>query len=72
VFLHELGHLQIINEEAKSERRKFAMEKYAKEFADQWRRLLWSKPFSHPDPVHNAPTREELAALGVERHNVKR
>ena len=63
VLLHELGHLQVIKEEAKSERRKFAMEKCAREFARYWRRLLWSTPFSHPDPVHNPPNLEELAGL---------
>src|SRR5207244_13351509 len=34
VFLHELGHLQIVNENAKNERRKFAMETEAQEFAN--------------------------------------
>jgi hypothetical protein len=63
VFLHELGHLQVIDEEAKSERRKFAMETCAEEFAAQWSKLLWSEPFSHSDPVHNPPGSEELAAL---------
>ncbi|MCI0490262.1 MAG: hypothetical protein L0229_27030 [Blastocatellia bacterium] len=55
VFLHELGHMQIINERTRSDRLKFAREKYAQEFADKWRRQLWSKHFDHPDPVHNAP-----------------
>jgi hypothetical protein len=63
VFLHELGHLQIIHAEAKSERRKFAMETRAEEFAARWSKKLWSEPFSHPDPVHNPPSAEELAAL---------
>lgn len=61
VFLHEIGHLQLIDKNAPSPRLKFAREKLAQEFADQWRRRLWSKPFSHPDPVHNPPTPEELA-----------
>jgi hypothetical protein len=26
-----------------------------------WRRRLWSKHFDHPDPVHNRPSKEELA-----------
>jgi hypothetical protein len=69
VFLHELGHLQVTNEVAKAERRKFAMEKCAREFALHWRRLLWSKPFSHPDPVHNPPSLEELDTLGTEQDN---
>jgi hypothetical protein len=63
VFLHELGHLQVINERTKSERRKFAMETRANEFARRWRRLLWSQPFVHADPVHNAPGAEEIVAL---------
>jgi hypothetical protein len=57
VFLHELGHLQLITEKTKSERLKFAREKYAQEFADRWRRQLWEAYFDHPDPVHNAPDR---------------
>lgn len=56
VFLHELGHLQIINPKAKDPRRKFADEKYAEEFATTWRRKLWSMPFDHPDRVHNPPS----------------
>lgn len=61
VFLHELGHLQVIDEQAKTQRRKFAMETRAEEFARQWCKRLWLKPFAHPDPVHNPPTAEELA-----------
>jgi hypothetical protein len=63
VILHELGHHQIINPKAKSERRKFAGEKKAQEFADKWRKKLWSEHFDHSDPVHNPPTKEELEAL---------
>jgi hypothetical protein len=55
VFLHELGHLQIVNPKAKSLRRRFASQTLAQEFANHWRSVLWSKPFDHPDPVHNAP-----------------
>jgi len=61
VFLHELGHLQIVHEKAKSERRKFSMETRAQEFAMQWCARLWAEPFDHPDPAHNKPTAEELA-----------
>lgn len=61
VFLHELGHLQIIHEDAGSERRKFAMEPLAQEFAMHWCEALWATPFDHPDPVHNPPTAAELA-----------
>lgn len=61
VFLHEVGHLQVIDETAKAERRKFAVETRAEEFAIRWRQQLWSARFAHPDPVHNPPTTEELA-----------
>ena len=64
VFLHELGHLQIIHERSKDERRKFAVETKAQEFADFWRKKLWSVNFDHPDPVHNPPTEEELKKIG--------
>jgi hypothetical protein len=60
VFLHELGHLQVVDEEAKVVRRKFAMETKAQEFAMAWCKRLWSEPFDHPNPVHNPPSREEL------------
>jgi hypothetical protein len=55
VFLHELGHLQLIREETRSERLRFALEKKAEEFADGWRRRLWSEYYDHADPVHNQP-----------------
>lgn len=54
VFLHELGHLQVI-ENTKTETFSFAKEKLAHEFSDYWRRRLWMELFEHPDPVHNAP-----------------
>jgi len=57
VFLHELGHLQVVNERTKSERLRFAREKCAQEFAERWLKKLWSEHFDHPDPVHNAPVR---------------
>jgi hypothetical protein len=63
VFLHELGHLQLVNGEARSDRLKFAREKLAQEFAIEWRGRLWSEPFEHQDPVHNAPSIVELKAL---------
>lgn len=63
VFLHELGHLQVIRPRAKSSRRKFADETLAQQFAEHWCRELWSRPFDHPDPVHNPPPPEELEAL---------
>ena len=63
VFLHELGHLQIIDEKANQMRRRFADETRAQEFAEHWRRTLWSQPFDHPDPVHGPPSAEEIRAL---------
>jgi tetratricopeptide (TPR) repeat protein len=63
VFLHELGHLQVVDAKAKAERRRFAGEARAQEFAERWCRELWSRPFDHPDPVHNPPSREETEAL---------
>jgi hypothetical protein len=60
VFLHELGHLQIVDPDAKTPRRRFASETLAQRFANRWRRRLWSEHFDHPDPVHNPPTSDEL------------
>ena len=65
VVLHELGHLQIVDEEGASDRRRFASETKAQEFADQWRKQLWNEIFDHPDPVHNRPTLEELEGVEV-------
>jgi hypothetical protein len=64
-FLHELGHLQLIDPHSRSPRLKFAHEKLADQFALDWRHRLWSKTFDHPDPVHNAPSAEELAAIAA-------
>ena len=60
VFLHELGHLQVIDAESRSTRLKYARERCAEEFAMEWRHQLWSQQFDHPDPVHNAPAPDEL------------
>ncbi len=70
VFLHELGHLQIIDSKAKNVNRKFASETKAQEFADYWRGKLWSKSLDHPDPVHNRPSKKEIDGLEnwVESH----
>jgi hypothetical protein len=65
VFLHELGHLQLIDKDARSVRRKFAHETRAQEFAVHWCNQLWSEAFSHPDPVHNPPTPDELTRLSA-------
>jgi hypothetical protein len=61
VFLHELGHLQIVNDLRRSERLRFAREKLAQQFGMAWCQRLWSLPFDHPDPVHNPPGSDELA-----------
>jgi hypothetical protein len=61
VFLHELGHLQIIDDQARSSRLRFAREKLAEDFAVEWSARLWAAPFAHTDPVHNPPSAEELA-----------
>jgi hypothetical protein len=63
VFLHELGHLQLVDEQARSNRLKFADEKLAEEFAIEWCAKLWSERFDHPDAVHNPPTPAEIEAL---------
>jgi len=63
VFLHELGHLQIVDLSRPSLRLRFADEKLARSFAQYWRNRLWSSHFDHPDPVHNPPASEELSEL---------
>ena len=63
VFLHELGHLQIVDSHANTPRRKFADETRAVDFATYWRNQLWSEDFPSPDPAHHPPSKEELAAL---------
>jgi len=62
VLLHELGHLQMIIANQKSGRRTPAREKLAQQFADEWRQKLWSVRLDHPDPVHNPPEYEAVAA----------
>ncbi len=63
VLLHEIGHLQIVRASSRIKRR-FAAEPLADEFAADLRGALYSTPFAHGDPVHNAPSDEELAMLG--------
>jgi len=58
VFLHELGHLQIVDEKAKNVRRKYASQTLAQDFADYWRGMLWRKSYEHEDSVHNPPPRK--------------
>lgn len=60
VLLHEIGHLQLIEEKRPSERLRFAREKLAQAFAMRWCRKLWSEPFFHPDPVHHPPRLNEV------------
>lgn len=60
VLLHEIGHLQEVHQRTRSERLKYAHEKLAQEFADEWRQWLWSNRFDHPDPAHNPPSVKEL------------
>jgi tetratricopeptide (TPR) repeat protein len=62
-LLHEIGHLQIIYPKAANPNRKFADEPKAEEFADFWRKKLWSRHFDHPDPVHNPPSKQEIKLL---------
>ena len=66
VFLHELGHLQVVLPKATRLQRKYASETKAQEFADYCRERLWSCRFNHPDPVHNQATLEELEQLNQE------
>jgi hypothetical protein len=63
VFLHEVGHLQVVDDAAKSIRRRFAHETRAEEFAEHWRRELWSRPFDHSDAVHGRPSAAEMKAV---------
>jgi len=63
VFLHELGHMRVVDEKAKRIDRKFASETRAQEFAEHWCRELWSQPFDHLDPVHNPPTAAEIETV---------
>jgi hypothetical protein len=65
VFLHELGHLQLVKRNASSVRLKFAHERMAQSFAIEWCNRLWADSFAHPDPVHNPPTAAELAVLDL-------
>jgi hypothetical protein len=60
VFLHELGHLQLVDEQTKSRRLRFARERLAQEFADFWREKLWADWYEHPDPAHNRPLAAEF------------
>ena len=61
VFLHELGHLQIVDEHRPSRGLRFAKEKLAQEFAMLWCRKVWSAPLVHSDPVHAPPDPSEFS-----------
>jgi hypothetical protein len=63
VFLHEIGHLQVVEKTNSNINRKFASETLAQKFADDLRRKLWSSHFDHPDPVHNSPQPDELSII---------
>lgn len=63
VYLHEIGHLQIVDSKNSNIKRKFASETLAQKFADDLRRKLWSCCFDHPDPVHNNPQPDELSII---------
>ena len=63
VLLHELGHLQIARPKSTNWDRKYASEKLAQDFADEWRAELWSERFDHADPVHNRPEKDELETI---------
>ena len=65
VFLHELGHLQIVDERASSPRRKYADETKAQDFAEHWCEELWTKPIDNADLVHNSPSEEESRRVRV-------
>ncbi len=69
VFLHELGHLQVVLPKAARLGRKFASETKAQEFADYWREQLWLDRLDHPDPVHNEAANEELERLNLDAAN---
>jgi tetratricopeptide (TPR) repeat protein len=62
-FLHELGHLQLVHPDERAERRRFAVEPQAQEFAHAWRKRLWAIPFDHPDLAHNPPSAIETATV---------
>jgi hypothetical protein len=63
VFLHELGHLQVVDESTNEPRKRYAGERKAQEFADYWRMKLWSMSFENLAPEHNAPCAEEMEAI---------
>jgi hypothetical protein len=63
VFLNEFGHTQVVRPGSRSDRRQFAGETLAQEFAEHWNRAQWSRESDHHDPVHNSPTATETMNL---------
>ena len=72
VFLHEIGHLQVVNSKTTNHRRKYASETLSQNFADDLRRKLWSSQFDHPDPIHNSPQSDELSIIPLWQNLDKR
>lgn len=62
VLLHEIGHIQEVQSSSRMKRR-FASERISDAFANELRGQLYSTPFDHIDPIHNAPSDAELAML---------
>lgn len=63
VLLHELGHMQLVLPKSSNWDRKYASEKIAQDFADDWRNKLYAGRFEHPDPIHNKPFMDELDTI---------
>ena len=55
--------MQVVNDAAKSNRRRYASETPAQDFAEHRCRELWSQPFDHPDPVDRPPSPDEMEVL---------
>ena len=53
----------MVNPKSTNWNRKYASETRAQEFANAWRRKLWTCDFDHPDPVHNRPQSDELSII---------
>ncbi len=62
-LLHELAHLQLVDAAPGAWDGEFAGETLADEFANEWRGRLYSASSGHRDPVHDAPSDDELAML---------
>ncbi len=63
VFLHELGHLQLVDDKRGSEKLRFAREKMAQEFSGRWRKRLWSVVDETLEVEHNPPSVKELQQI---------